>query len=60
MSLSQATFPNTFEAIEKASDKSLVKRALALSGIQGLSSNGNSVAMKATVANSPEQQFSQA
>tara|TARA_B100000795_G_C22474995_1_gene314455 strand:- start:303 stop:500 length:198 start_codon:yes stop_codon:yes gene_type:complete len=59
LSLNQATFPKTFAAIDKEADDSFVKRALALSGIQGLRGNEESVATTATVAKSPQQQVLQ-
>ena len=61
--MSQATFPETFRAIDAGADSSLVKRALALSGIKGLfggnDKDSHALAETATAADSPQQQFSQ-
>ena len=61
LQLNQATFPKTFAAIDAAADDSFVKRALALSGIQGLFGNeADPLATTATaIADSPQKQLTQ-
>ena len=56
--LNEATFPHTFAAIDKGCDGSFVKRALALSGIQGASGikEDKPATAAPAFADSPEQQ----